>query len=225
MFASIHLNVPIERRANFKRPIEDDKRMQTVCIRLFEWTRILSFPNRMYCTVKPEATSSVFIQRNTRSALLRTDRPELMFSWVLRAGVVCGWTRESCARWRSPHRPCRLISPVVCSLFLPYLCPASDTSHGGRKTEPGRGLPSCTGPVPRPRPGREGASFRVARGAPEIGEKMGDAGRAKARWTRESWGGSACDSDQVSAIRMFLWREFTGPAQSQRSHRLAALVR
>lgn len=61
--------------------------------------------------------------------------------------------------------------------FLPYLIPASDLSYGGGQTEPGPGLPGGPGPVSRPGPGREGASLGVARRAPEIGKKMGEAGR------------------------------------------------
>lgn len=59
--------------------------------------------------------------------------------------------------------------------FLPYRVPASDPSYGGGQTKPGPGLPGGPGPVPRPGPRREGASVGVARGAPEIGEKMGEA--------------------------------------------------
>lgn len=61
--------------------------------------------------------------------------------------------------------------------FLPYRVRASDPSYGGRQTEPSPGLPGGPGPLPRPGPGREGASLGVARRAPEIGKKMGEAGR------------------------------------------------
>lgn len=60
--------------------------------------------------------------------------------------------------------------------FLPYLIPASDPSYGGGQTEPGPGLPGGPSPVPRPGPDREGESLGVARRAPEIGKKMGEAG-------------------------------------------------
>lgn len=61
--------------------------------------------------------------------------------------------------------------------FLPYLIPASEVSYGGGETKPDSGLPGGPGPVPRPGPVREGASLGVARGAPEIGKKMGEARR------------------------------------------------
>lgn len=78
-------------------------------------------------------------------------------------------------RWRSTLRPFRTDPDPPFGKFLLFLISASDSSNG-RQTEPGSGLSGGPGPVPWPGPGREGTSLGVARRAPTIGKKMGEAG-------------------------------------------------
>lgn len=121
--------------------------------------------NLHFCEWSSEWGPPVMTERNKCSCL------------CFLSGQYCVCTREPCARWRSTLRPFKgSFGSAALVHFLPYLIPASDPSYGGGQTEPGPGLPGGPSPVPRPGPGREGASLGVAGRAPEIGKKMGEAG-------------------------------------------------
>ena len=98
--------------------------------------------------------------------------------------------------------------------------PASEPRYGGGQTEPDPGLPGGPSPVPRPGPGREGASLGVARRAPKIGKKMGEPGgpEGEGRRVEGVWGGSdvLCPDPGVNVDPLWKHPE-KWSAQSQRS--------